>query len=253
MDIIPRKRSWCMVRQYEKDLKVTIKDPLRSQVGGGLRKEITTFSPEARRRLRFLLRNTIDRMEVCLHLTYPAEFPASGQVCKKHLRTFLDCLRERKISYVWVMEFQRRGAPHFHLLIDSRLDKEWISKAWYRIVKSGDEKHLRAGTRIEAIDNEENRNKIINYLLSYIAKSYQKAVPSDFSQVGRFWGCSQGLLKEKQRWSTAGDYRSVRRSTRRLRKWYKNKLGQSGIDWRWKGHSFIAWEGSAVVSSNLKE
>lgn len=185
-----------MVRQYEKDLKVTIKDPLRSQVGGGLRKEITTFSPEARRRLRFLLRNTIDRMEVCLHLTYPAEFPASGQVCKKHLRTFLDCLRERKISYVWVMEFQRRGAPHFHLLIDSRLDKEWISKAWYRIVKSGDEKHLRAGTRIEAIDNEENRNKIINYLLSYIAKSYQKAVPSDFSQVGRFWGCSQGLLKE---------------------------------------------------------
>lgn len=242
-----------MVKQYARDIKVTIKDPLTSRVGGGLRKEITSFSPEARRRLRFLLRNSIDRFSVCLHLTYPSEFPASGKVCKKHLDTFLKRLRYHGASYVWVMEFQKRGAPHFHLLLDTKLDKDWISKAWYQIVSSGDEKHLRAGTRIESIANDADRNKVINYLLSYIAKSYQKAVPSDFRDVGRFWGSTIGLLKEKQRWSTVGDYRSVRRATRRLRKWYENRLSQSGIDWRWKGYSFIAWEGSRLLSCSHKE
>ena len=29
---------------------------------------------------------------------------------------------------------------------------EWISATWYRIVGSGDEKHLKAGTRIEPIE-----------------------------------------------------------------------------------------------------
>lgn len=104
------------------------------------------------------------------------------------------------------------GAPHFHFLLslvleqqgptvikrrtrklDHRSDtystcqrvEDRASAAWYRIVGSGDEKHLRAGVCWEAVDEPD---ACLRYAAAHAAKPHQKAVPKEFQNVGRFWG-----------------------------------------------------------------
>ena len=86
---------------------------------------------------------------------------------------------------VMVLEFQERGAPHFHLLYnDVELDKKAVSLAWYRIVDSGDEKHLKAGTSVEHLRNQHAAESYVSkYLHSYMAKFDQKGVPEEYQSV----------------------------------------------------------------------
>ena len=61
----------------------------------------------------------------------------------------------RRPPHIWKLEFQRRGAPHFHILIaqpsgDLRTFRAWLSEAWAEVVGHTDahqrELHRRAGT-----------------------------------------------------------------------------------------------------------
>jgi hypothetical protein len=88
------------------------------------------------------------------------------------------------------MEFQSRGAPHFHCFLTAEIPKEEISQAWYRIVGSGDDRHLRAGTRIEALREVYAAGA---YAAKYLKKQEQKDVPEGYIEVGRFWGLFGGL------------------------------------------------------------
>jgi hypothetical protein len=89
-------------------------------------------------------------------------------------------------SAFWFLEFQARGAPHFHIFCTWSPNKEWVAKTWYFIVGSEDDRHLRAGTRVEFIRS--GRAGTISYASKYAAKQEQKDVPSDYENVGRFWG-----------------------------------------------------------------
>jgi hypothetical protein len=60
-----------------------------------------------------------------------------------------------------------------------------LSAAWYRIVGSGDEKHLRAGICWKAIEHTEGA---LRYASKHAAKPHQKQVPWQDQNVGRFWG-----------------------------------------------------------------
>jgi hypothetical protein len=64
----------------------------------------------------------------------------------------------------------------------------WVAATWYRIVDSEDERHLRAGTRIERLQS--GRAGTISYASKYAAKAEQKIVPPEYENVGRFWGIS---------------------------------------------------------------
>ena len=59
------------------------------------------------------------------------------------------------------------------------------------LLDSGDDKHLRAGTRVEGI---RSKSHLHGYLTNYIKKSQQKEVPEGFENVGRFLGLSRNLL-----------------------------------------------------------
>jgi len=50
---------------------------------------------------------------------------------------------------------------------------------------------LQAGTSTEAI---RSKGSIAYYLTNYIEKARQKTVHDEYKKVGRFWGCSKGLL-----------------------------------------------------------
>lgn len=163
-------------------------------IPGGKRGKVTRFSAASRRRMLYTL-GKIQRAKLPLlvTLTYPLAFPADGARWKSHLRRWYQRL-ERKVpgvGCIWKLEPQKRGAPHFHLLIWG-LDgvplaefRSWASKSWYQVVGSEDEKHLRAGTRVEIV---RDRNGMMAYASKYLGKVLEDGDLQGWDQPGRFWG-----------------------------------------------------------------
>ena len=156
----------------------------RQQVGGGVRKPIKELSSRSIRAMKLHFRN-IEGAKYIITLTYPANFPTDGKIVKQHLKLMKDWFKYYGVSCSWFLEFQERGAPHFHLIADKSVDRLALSKQWYKVVGSGDEKHLRAGTQQQAIRKP---HAIAAYVAKYAAKSEQKIVPAEYQNVGRFWG-----------------------------------------------------------------
>jgi len=103
-------------------------------------------------------------------------------------------------SIFWFLEFQKRGAPHFHFFVThppgsaihdpqaEALARIWIASNWYDVVGSNDIKHLSAGTQFDKLKH--GRNGTISYAAKYARKAEQKKVPEEYKGVGRFWGVS---------------------------------------------------------------
>jgi hypothetical protein len=90
----------------------------------------------------------------------------------------------------WKIEPQKRGAPHFHLLvrfvgqIELKALRIWMSENWYEVVGSGDVKHLLAGTRVEQVNSW---NGVMVYAAKYMGKEcYAEA--GGWNLPGRWWG-----------------------------------------------------------------
>ena len=159
----------------------------------GSRAPITELTRKSSDKMKFTLRNSLCDFQGFVTLTYPRRYPRDGRVCKQHLNLFLVHLRKDYpgIKYFWFMEFQERGAPHFHIFLSCLVPgKTYTSPLWYRIVNSKDSSHLKAGTNVVRLRRSED---IIKYATSYAKKSTQKMTPEDFDRVGRFWGCSRKL------------------------------------------------------------
>lgn len=166
-------------------VKVSLKRSL-VQTGGGKRGEVRGFSDASRKRLiEKMLTLDIGAMGMPLFvtLTYPKNYPTVER-SKRDFKVWLARLRRFVgvgASALWRLELQRRGAPHYHLLlwgVDS-LSFSWVAKSWYDVCGTGDEKHLAAGTRVERI---RTRNGAIFYVSKYCAKV------DDYQTVGRVWG-----------------------------------------------------------------
>ena len=183
------------VQVYRQDVVVIRQGVSRQGVYPG-RADVKVFSRRSRRRLAFVASNTDIRFTSMLTLTYPKQFPNDGKDVKYNLKMFIKELRRKvpDVSILWFLEFQRRGAPHIHILIRGvrvyRPMQEWVSKTWYRICRTGDIKHLAAGTRLERVKSP---NGARNYTVKYAHKMVQKSVPAAYRNVGRFWGHSRDV------------------------------------------------------------
>lgn len=164
----------------------------------GTRGDVVRFSPSSGIRMRRYLRECRSEYGYMVTLTYPGEYPSTGIETKEHLRRFLQELQRedaRRVtrepsdqphSAFWFLEFQGRGAPHYHIFTNRPVNKTWCSRRWYEIVNSEDIRHLHAGTRCEQLAR--GRAGTISYASKYAAKAEQKDVPAGFENVGRFWG-----------------------------------------------------------------
>lgn len=154
--------------------------------GGGKRGRVAGFSPASRRRLRKVFAqfaSAVLRQSLFVTLTYPSQYPDCGQA-REHRRALEKrILRKwKQAGIIWRMELQKRGAPHFHMIVLGvpAMPKDWLSRCWFEVVGSGDEKHLRAGTQVQRIMHERQAR---SYLEKYISKD------EDGGQVeGRSWG-----------------------------------------------------------------
>lgn len=163
------------------------------------RSAITRFSLSSSARMSKFLRECDAVYTHFITLTYPKLFPEDGRECKRHLKIFLQRLRERcarkgsgeSFSAFWFMEFQSRGAVHFHIFTTTFVSYQWLAYEWARICgysgKIRDD-HEKSGTSIEKI--RAGRNGTAKYARKYAAKHAQKEIPSGFLNAGRFWGVS---------------------------------------------------------------
>jgi hypothetical protein len=203
-------------------------DKLRS---GGGRSNVTDYSMKSRKRFYEKLL-TINWKEIPVDhicfatLTYPGQYPKDG----KDLKRQLDNLSKRLmrfgsdyggLAFVWKLEFQKRGAPHYHLIVVTERPlflpdfRSWLSTAWADIVRKWMEEkqldpdliqteydnHVKAG--IEADPVKKSKAGMISYLALYIggkekkkAKEYQHHLPEEYSNVGRWWGIYGKQLKK---------------------------------------------------------
>jgi hypothetical protein len=211
------------------------------------RGQITRMSFKSIRSLKLKMRNMPETMKYMVTLTYPSEFPCDGSLVKKHIHSFLTRVRQiyPKIKFLWVLEFQKRGAPHLHVIFDEikLLNRKiWISHLWYKIVGSGDSKHLRAGTRVESI-----RKSVIRYFHDYLKKAEQKRVPEGYSNVGRFWSCSYNLVNYTKVYVSAIFYKTLKNFLSPFIEKYQEKCKKWGFDWEFKDRGFIFYESANFI------
>jgi len=168
------------------------------------RGEIAEFSRSSGGRMRKYLRTCRAEYRSMVTLTYPEGLGLDGERCKEDLRRFIQELRREnmrnhnnkggrenhvepeKWGCFWFMEFQARGAIHFHMFCTDYYSYRWIARRWYEIVGSEDKRHEQAGSRIEKIRS--GSAGIIKYASKYAVKMEQKTVPEGFGWIGRFWG-----------------------------------------------------------------
>jgi hypothetical protein len=171
-------------------------DPVDVQAGGAdqpKRAEIVAFSEKSRQRLRLSLAK-VDQSKcgrpIFGTLTYPKEFPLDGETFKRHLKIFSQRFLRAfpSAGFHWKLEFQERGAPHFHPIfwnLDSEcLDRFriWLALDWFEVVASGDGKHLVAGTSADLINSQFG---IMRYVSGYVSDADQT---KPGFKVGRYWG-----------------------------------------------------------------
>jgi len=168
-------------------------------------------------------------------LTYPGDwesFAPSAKSAAAHLRAFRSRL-ERAIGPVAAIrktEFQRRSAPHVHLMlplpamIADQSAPQWTSNAWFEIVGSNDERHLLAGTGVDwstgarAIDPVRTARYFARYS-SKGSKAYQHIVPELWLQSGgsgRFWSTWRLKAVEETISVSFDDFVQIRRVMRGL-------------------------------------
>ena len=207
--------SAAIVSVYETGSSMSVKRSLYSGASkggpGGIRGSIKAYSRASRRRL---LRKVaqLDRgvSPLFVTLTYPNAYPSDPEEWKRHLNSvWAKKLRRRhpKSGFIWRLEFQQRGAPHFHLLLYGveealRDFQTWLSRSWYDSVASGDEKHLRAGTN--AIQTTPGKGTMV-YMAKEVGKTKQ-AIAADYPEgIGRWWGVK---YKDDLPWSDQ-KYRTI--------------------------------------------
>lgn len=183
----------------------------------------------------------------------------SGRAVKRHLRTFFKRFRRAwgfDVPYLWKLEFQRRGAPHFHMFFipptgtalcsccdqmlpfhDRRPGQGWLAHQWADVVGHDDhlvdqggnterDKHRKAGVGVDYKEGARctDPKRLAVYFTKHGGaaggKEYQHQVPFEWRTAtngpGRFWG-HVGLKRiRSEAYVGQETFVQVRRTLRRL-------------------------------------
>jgi hypothetical protein len=197
------------------------------------RSEVTEWSRKSRSRMTRRLAEVdwaplseSGRLPAMITLTYPGDWETvcpDGQTVKGHFFAFLrrwERAWAEPFTGAWKLEFQARGAPHFHLYCCPPLDgriagagrsrpaagdgltfHHWLSVVWADVVAHPDPveymNHLAAGTGVDLAEGLRyaDPKRIAVYFTKhgmYASKEYQHSVPGRWRAPGkgpgRFWG-----------------------------------------------------------------
>lgn len=218
--------------------------------GGGKRGVIRGFSQASRRRFKRLQMRVLmpPGGASLIDLTYHLSAGDAPQVWHAHLHRFLQELERHWAQFSpeweWVLEFQKRGAPHFHVVAFWRRAphpiqfRRWVAREWHRIAEPSSDAHAKAGTRCDHIppDDALRLRKQLGYLQKYLGKAEQKhrtdRDTGDDLPTGRMWGdnLDQTVTEGTE---LLLDSRELPRLLRRIRRWgkhssYLREMGRRG-------------------------
>ena len=162
---------------------------------------IKHFSKRARFRLfEFLAKidNNLKIQPLFVSLTYHHGHQNSNLKTKNQLHNFLVQLRnfDPDVQFIWRFEYQKRGAPHYHLIIFPGPTEHYqnetsysitISKIWHFVADPTSRKHVEYGCKVVTIHSY---REACCYLSKYIAK--ENIELADHNE-GKFYGNSRNL------------------------------------------------------------
>ncbi len=218
----------------------------------GKKEKIKEWTPRSQRKCELSFEMIQDVMETEICLTYPLDHVPNldGKLIHKQLNSFLQSLRYRfgkELLYGCVKEYTQKGAPHFHIMINQTWTEDlskWFYKRWYSIVGTENPWHLIHGAHSATIRNQ---GEFAHYMVSYLDKEKQKAVPEQFKDdTGRFWSCSRSAPKPqkieigftRQRENLSGEYACLRLA-RQFRRYYKAKIRNLNVKRKLEGKKLL--------------
>ncbi len=164
---------------------------------------IAGFTRQSRRRLAWVLANATSDFAVHVTLTYHARVNETDnrqvegrnralvQRAKADLNRFLVALRKEAGRYVWIQEFQKRGAIHFHLLLEHAVSERRLALAWCKATDQLHDPHaIEHSVKANPVEDQVAARK---YLIKYFGKGVQKVLPAGVERAGRYWGASRSL------------------------------------------------------------
>ena len=166
------------------------------QVGGGKRGAVKGFTVASRRRLmQTIARIRRDADLPCfVTLTYPSDFP-SPKESKRHMEIFIKRIKRKfeDVGFIWKLEPQERGAPHYHLLVwgvDVGDLSLWVPQAWHEIAGKEDVNHLLfhcgALGNQHCVQRVRSFRGVWSYASKYLGKTFDVAGWAE-KPTGRFW------------------------------------------------------------------
>lgn len=199
-------------------------NPFENSVRG----KITKMTNKSISRLILTAQATPAEFQSMVTLSYPRVYPTDGAIVKADVGYITQWLRKQfMIDYLWFLEFQQRGAPHIHILLTAGPDpgveavitprmrvllalrwtervccSDWFQEEidWLGLPK--DEAQIVAWQMMSVVSHRKSWELIKRdggarrYVTKYAAKAYQKIVPKEYQNVGRFWGCSKAVRPE---------------------------------------------------------
>lgn len=182
---------------YTRSVKVRRPCPTSAVPPNRAGSSIDSFSAKSRSRLRCLCDNSTHIIKTQFCMTYADVWPDDGKQTKKDLNKFLTSVRYHfdDFKYIWILEFQSRGCPHFHLFSNiphTYENHKILVRLWHKIAGHNNPDHVK-------VHSHSRQFKPWNlgtggYLCKYLDKEKQKEVPAKYADVGRFWGNSRGLI-----------------------------------------------------------
>ena len=187
--ISARHHSWAEVAPDGAYLAVHIKREQRCPVPPTTRGAVHGFSRQSRSRLLKTMAK-IDRnasaRALFVTLTYPSWSGTDFTTCKRHLHAWAERFKRRfaRGAFIWRMELQKNGTPHYHLIVFGvpYIAHQWVARTWFDVVGTQDKRHVEAGTEIRRVASYRNA---LAYASKYAAKVAEREAGDT---TGRVWG-----------------------------------------------------------------
>jgi len=156
----------------------------------GARAQCSTFSDRSRRSLLDLI-NKLDTEKIgygrssFVTLTYPEKYP-SWRRAKMNLAALFERWRRAwpEMSVIWRIENQKRGAPHFHLILFNApyIPQKELAAAWREIIGAKPEEYLTKSGKLSLTTGADIRlirsaRGVTSYVSKYVAKPAAAADP----------------------------------------------------------------------------
>jgi len=181
---------------YPHGVKLSLK---KGQTGSSpcssVRGDVSFFSDKSKKRLSWVYSQGDWKSMITLtyHLSFPDYVAAKG-----HLNAVLQRCRYIGLRYLWVVEFQGRGFPHYHIWFNrelSRDEQKSIIKTW--LSQTSEHNKFRAAKfhLHPSVYTPWDVRLNLNYAVKYAEKQQQKWLPVDVKSFGRWWGSSVHAIR----------------------------------------------------------